>query len=255
MPAASPALDNFRDLGGLSGPDGRIRAGLLMRGALPRDLPDEITTATAPLTVVDFRSTAESDHSPNPLRDRRDIRYLPLPIGGNAAAWVKQLFARMGSDPFPGDALRAEFLRAFRTIPVANEDGLRRFFDALRAAPGPVFFHCTAGKDRTGIAAALLLHALGINRDAVLADFLATNGAVNLPARAAQMARRLEKRLGRPVDPDHLHPLVGVEEAFLDAAFDAIRDHAGSVDAYIAHNMGWCEATRAQMRDKWMEPA
>jgi protein-tyrosine phosphatase len=100
-------------------------------------------------------------------------------------------------------------------------------------------FHCSAGKDRTGFGAALLLTALGVGWDDVLADYLATNRLWQ-----REIARNFE------LPPPVKDVLLSAHESLLTAAFDAIRGAYGSVDAYLEQAIGLDTAARAALADR-----
>jgi len=256
---AMPGVKNFRDMGGYKGADGRtMRWGKLYRSGHWAEFagtPQTAAPAYGITTVIDFRSDAEKKRHPVGWPDGWTPAYHATPIGGNAAAWVQDLYERLSSSPFPAKELRDQFILAFETIPVANADGLKRFFDIiLEGEPEDrVLFHCTAGKDRTGIAGALLMRALGAAEEDITADFLMTNDAVDLPATSAAIAARLSEKAGRAIEPGDVHPLVGVEPAFLDAAYASIDRAFGSVDAYLEDRLGLTADRQARLRDLFLE--
>jgi protein-tyrosine phosphatase len=237
-------VKNFRDMGGYKARDGRmIKWGHVFRSGHLSDMTGECgmeLMARDIETVIDFRSGAEKERHPVRWPQSWSPNYYPLPIGGNAAAWVHKLFETIAESPFPAKDLRDQFILAFETIPVKNADGLKAFFDTMidHHKGGAVLFHCTAGKDRTGIAGALLMRALGMQDDDIMADFLMTNEAVDLEETSAMVAGRLSSRAGRTIAPKDVLPLVGVEEDFLHAAFHSIGREYGSVEDYLVRTLG-----------------
>jgi protein-tyrosine phosphatase len=101
---------------------------------------------------------------------------------------------------------------------------------------------CTAGKDRTGFAAALILRALGVPHDVVLQDYLLTNTLYKMPTQARAFA-----------PPEVLAVLWGVQPEFLDAAFEAVEADFGTVDAYLARALGVGPDERARLADLYLE--
>ncbi|HQP19931.1 MAG TPA: tyrosine-protein phosphatase, partial [Phenylobacterium sp.] len=91
-----------------------------------------------------------------------------------------------------------------------------------------------AGKDRTGLLAALTHHVLGVAHDDIIADYLLTNQAARLEARAPTVAENLEKMLGKRPSDVAVHAFLGVEAAYLERALQAIVEARGSLDAYLA---------------------
>ncbi len=112
-----------------------------------------------------------------------------------------------------------------------------QFFALLLASDEPTVFHCTAGKDRTGFAAALVLHALGASHEDVMRDYLLTNERLKPPAFA-----------WRGLEPEVARVLWGVRPEFLQAAFDAVSEDFGSVDAYLRDGLRVDDAARARLR-------
>ena len=112
------------------------------------------------------------------------------------------------------------------------------FFALLLDAPGPTVFHCTAGKDRTGVAAALLLHALGASRDEVMRDYLLTNERLKPPT-----------FVWKGLEPHVARVLWGVQPAFLQAAFDAVDADWGGLDAYLDRALGVGMAARRRLHE------
>jgi protein-tyrosine phosphatase len=107
----------------------------------------------------------------------------------------------------------------------------------------PMLFHCTAGKDRTGWLAAVILSALGVRRSAILADYLHTNAA-----NATGVARILEIAARRMDDPAVLLPLLQARSSYLDAAFAEVDNVFGGMDGYLRHGLGMDDASLAALR-------
>jgi protein-tyrosine phosphatase len=125
-----------------------------------------------------------------------------------------------------------------------NTHRFAEFFGHLLESNEPTVFHCTAGKDRTGFAAALVLHALGASDEAVMQDYLLTN----------------ERLKPASLNITHLPPhvgkvLFGVQPAFLHAAFDAVRQQFGSLEGYFREGLGVRDAELARLKALYLEPA
>ncbi len=251
-------IKNFRDMGGYAAKDSRrIGWKRLYRSGHLSDFTGHTEMAQEPYsigTVVDFRSDAEKERNPVRWPEGWAPAYHPTPIGGNAAAWVQELYERLSNSPFPAKDLRDQFILAFETIPIANSAGLRHFFDTLaNSDPArPVLFHCTAGKDRTGIAGALLMKTLGVHDDDIMADFLLTNQAVDLEASSSWIADKLSEKAGRAIAPTDVLPLVGVEDAFLHAAYASIEKEFGNLDAYMQDALGLTPARQEKLKSLFL---
>jgi len=232
-------VKNFRDMGGYTSADGRtMRWGHIFRSGHLSDLTDECgieMLARDIETVIDFRSDREKERHTVHWPKCWIPDYHSISIGGNAAAWVQELYDRIAVTDFPAQELREQFLLAFRTIPLENTDGLKGFFNRLidDHKGNAMLFHCTAGKDRTGIAAALLMHALDVNDEQIMHDFMLTNKAVDLDESSEKVAQWLSNKAKRTIQATDVLPLVGVEPAFLEASFTTIKNTYGTIDAYL----------------------
>ena len=112
------------------------------------------------------------------------------------------------------------------------------FFDLLLASAEPTVFHCTAGKDRTGVAAALVLHALGATREEILRDYLLTNERLKPPT-----------FVWRGLEPHVARVLWGVRPEFLQAAFDAVDADWGGLDPFLERALGVGPSQRRRLRE------
>ena len=251
-------VKNLRDMGGYVNSEGATLAhGRLFRSGHFADLTEETAAQVDTLgitTAIDFRSTSETDRQPAPNLKNWQPRYFANPIGGNAAAWVRELYDSLSKTEFPAKELRDQFILAFETIPIANAAGLKRMFDILidEHNTGAAVFHCTAGKDRTGIAGALIMTTLDMPEDAIFEDFLMTNDAVDLDATSAHYAELMSERAGIAIKPKDVHPLVGVEPDFLKAAFGVMTKDYGSVDNYLTAAMGLTPDRRRALKSRFL---
>jgi protein tyrosine/serine phosphatase len=105
-------------------------------------------------------------------------------------------------------------------------------------ADGPVLIHCAAGKDRTGVLAALTHHIAGVGRDDMMADYLATNDPARLDRRLPQVTQAILELTGRTPDPRAVRVAMGVEAAYLDTAFDAMTRRHGGINGYLQDALG-----------------
>ncbi|MDQ1521428.1 MAG: protein-tyrosine phosphatase, partial [Actinomycetota bacterium] len=180
---------NFRDLGGYETSDGlRVRHGQLFRSGVLSELTDDdiaVLEALGLATVVDLRSAAEIEARPN--RIPRGAVAVEVPVTDVSMA-PTVIAAKLEAGET--DGLGAEMLltgnRAFaRELRAAFAEVLQLVMDAARR---PIVFHCTAGKDRTGFASAIVLLTLGVLRDTVVDDYLSSNARL-ADRQAALLAR------------------------------------------------------------------
>ncbi len=114
-------------------------------------------------------------------------------------------------------------------------------FGHLLESDDPLVFHCTAGKDRTGFAAALILLALGVPHDDVMRDYLLTN------------ERLKPKSEWKGLAPEAASVLYRVQPEFLDAAFEAVEQAYGGVESYLREGLGLREAERARLKHLYLD--
>jgi protein-tyrosine phosphatase len=231
-------VSNLRDLGGWPAAGGaRVRFGAVLRSASLGRLTDAdaaTLTAAGLRTVVDLRGEGERDRWPSRLDalPGADVHFLPIdPSLG--ASWHDLARAATGAHAM------MLMRRAYVAYALDWAHQYAALFDLL-LQPGrrPLLFHCTAGKDRTGFGAALLLAALGVEPEAIRADYLATN--------------RLwlaDPDITAALSPPVAEVLLRVHEDLLDTAFAAIDTAHGSLDAYLAARIGLDATRREQLRE------
>ena len=127
---------------------------------------------------------------------------------------------------------------------------MRMYFDALADREGASLLHCLAGKDRTGLAAALLHSLMGVHRDDMMAEYLLTNTAGNSEARIAAGAASIRASRGPQISDGAVRTLMAVDEAFLDAALSAIVAEHGSVEGYTRDVLGVTRERRTQIAER-----
>jgi protein-tyrosine phosphatase len=245
---------NARDLGGYAGAGGRrVRWGRLYRSDALGDLSDGDVSYLARLgvaQVVDFRSEAEREREPDRL-PLPSPRVVLRPIFGDALD-PQELRERLLSGEARADEM-AELLVAGNRAFVTEFGPVYGGFVRDLADPQnlPVLFHCTAGKDRAGFAAAALLLALGVPRDAIMQDYLLTNGFSE--AATSRMLNVLRVFSLFRTDPDDVRPLLEARPAYLQAAFDTIDRRYGSDDAYVREGLGLDDTTLTRLRENLLE--
>ncbi|WP_374649521.1 tyrosine-protein phosphatase [Rhizorhabdus sp.] len=255
--SATPQLQgapNFRDLGGYQTEDGRrVKPGLLFRS----DQLDRLTDADLATMeglrlayVVDLRT--ESERAREPDRLPRGARHIILDVSADADG-------SLGGDMRKAQAAIAagrgvELLEAanrdFVSLPSAQAAYRALFALVADPATGPLVYHCTAGKDRTGWASAVLLSILGVPRERIFYDYLASN--TYLAQKNAGILASL-KASGAPIDPANLEPVLGVRRAYLDSAFAEVDRVYGSMDAYVRKGLGLSDAQIDMIRRKYLE--
>jgi protein-tyrosine phosphatase len=246
---------NFRDVGGYQTEDGRrVRWGLFYRSDDLSALTDADLAQLHGLglkLVCDFRSPEEKAEEPDRLPAERTPELVELPIFDESFSPVA--FREKITSGTLGDTdLRRMLVEGNRMFATRYAPQYAAMFERLTQPDQlPALVHCTAGKDRTGFAAAVLLRTLGVPLETVYEDFLLTNHYT---------AREIERTLWiiRLVsmfrtDPEQVRPVLGVERAYLEAAFGAVDERYGSFDAYRRDALGLDDAETAAFRGLALE--
>lgn len=252
---------NLRDLGGIATQDGHVlRTGLVYRaGALSKLGPDTraAVDGLGLRTIVDLRTPYE--------RERYGTSYTPagarlvlLPVdSGDVTKTLVPAIKGGRFDEVPLDVL-SQINRALVRAAYPEWSVFMRLLatDERR----PLLFHCSHGKDRTGLAAALLLSTLGVSWNTVLADYLISNETPHVHNSAFR--RRLHRMAPwvtrRPWKTPNLEPLLrllSVDAEFLGAAHSEMLAAHGDVDGYLTQRVGVHPAMRESLREALLTPA
>lgn len=242
-------VHNVRDFGGYAvAGGGRVWRGRLWRGghqaeASAADL--DTLDALALAHVVDLRGTREREKWPSRRSDNFAAEIIAF--DGETAGLAPHMEAVKGA--LDADSARQAMIDLYAALP--EREGLNavipRYFAALAEGKGASLVHCAAGKDRTGIAVDLVLHALGVHADDRMEDYLLTNSAPNNEARIAHGLAMVSEKYGMR-DEEAGRVIMGVEPAFLEAARASLAEAEGSIDAYLERRWGVDEAMKEEMR-------
>lgn len=261
-----PGTINMRDLGGYKTIErGRVKMGHLFRSGHLTNATPEAGVAIADLgigLVCDFRIEKERDEHPNRYADGHAPTTAHLPIWPAGTPGVDNTVARLlRGDASPAQAL-ADQCNGYREFVRDQSDRFAGLFAALADhAPGAMLMHCSAGKDRTGIAAALLLTALGVSRRDVMEDYLLSregHGARDQTQYYVDLywEAHLSSHNSTPAcTKDDMHALFSSQPEKISAAFEEMEQVAGSVDAYIRDTLGVTDDMRGALQHHYVEPA
>lgn len=224
---ANIGIENFRDIGGYFANGRKVKQNMAYRSAKLDGLTDEGELFLDSLklkTIVDFRGDDEIASSPT-LYSRHGLAKLRIPIfSGDIKSFVPHIMSGKLREP---DA-KVLMCSAYRSFVTAYGKQYAHFLDVLLDKSNyPVLFHCTAGKDRTGYAAALLLSTLGVQWDDVLEDYLLTNDCL----------KDFISKINISTIPKAARKAFGVfmvaDEEYLDTAFSIVGKSHEKVSSYV----------------------
>ena len=226
-------IENVRDLGGLRRADGAaVKEGLLLRtGRLTRASDADIRRLQEMgiRHVIDFRDSAEIERDPD--REVPGAAHHSLP----ALPSLEQHFKKPDDPTYTAEEIRRDFSHIYTLLAgsPASADAYESFFRILLEDEGaPVLFHCTQGKDRTGIAALLVLTALGFDEDTIVRDYMLTNEFTG------RLLREIEEMEAPPFPADAAREVFLVYEDNLRRYVRCLELEYGSVMNYLELALG-----------------
>ncbi|MBW2939165.1 tyrosine-protein phosphatase [Zhongshania aquimaris] len=247
---------NFRDLGGYRTTDNRqLKWGQVYRADKLSSLTSEDQQFIVRLgirQVSDFRSEEERIESPHKLPASTGITVKELPITVDAAQ-IEHITARLQEENVTADDMAHFLIEANREMVERFTPTYREWLqNLLDESSYPQVFHCTAGKDRTGLGAALLMSILGVPYDTILEDYLSTNTFT--AERVEHIVHYVHEKTMHQVNQDVIRTLFTVQEQYLGEAFKAITEEYGDVDNYIETALGFGQTERLAIQALLLEP-
>jgi protein-tyrosine phosphatase len=231
---------NFRDLGGYATVDGRT---VRWRQIFRSNHLGHLTTADIEVvrrlglrSAFDFRGLEERTGAACGLTE---IAVHSLPIEPTVVATLRALLAR-GS--LSGTEALEVMRDSYRNYVRRDTNTFRALFSHLLDDRAPLVIHCTAGKDRTGFACALILHALGVPDDIIAEDYLLTN----------RFYRR-DPSSGTDLPDDVRQAIGSVHATFLAAAFETIAEEYGKLETYLTDALGLGAGERAELQRRYLQ--
>jgi protein-tyrosine phosphatase len=241
-------VGNFRDFGGYAASGGRqIKRGKLYRSAHHAQATDADLEAIAGLgiaAIVDLRRGEERERMPSRRHDGFAGLVIENPTNeATSDPWVEFIKRSDAS----ADAFRGYLVSYMRAAPfeARHVDLFSRYFRALAEVDGPILIHCAAGKDRTGLLAALTHRLLEVGEDDIFEDYLLTNTAARIEERMHLVAEVIKQHSGRTPTDEAVRAAMAVEAGYLMAAFGAIETVHGDVDGYLQDVLGVGAEARA----------
>jgi len=225
---------NFRDLGNLPAADGRTRPGVLYRSEGPANMTPVHLAAMQAIgfrTICDLRSARERDKQPHAWHGE-GCNWLGLDVNADLRVFGHDGRAMLMRGPEPQIAIDT-MVATYREIPRALHAHWTAIADAVNSSLPPVLINCTAGKDRTGVAVAVLLEIAGVPRDVIMADYLRSEiFAANLRG-TSELRAGLMQSFGFIPPETQVEALIGVRAEYLEAAWDEIDKRYSGMTDYL----------------------
>ncbi|MCC9705877.1 tyrosine-protein phosphatase [Streptomyces sp. MNU76] len=261
IPSTEPELTgvrNFRDVGGLPTVDGRrVRHGVLFRSGHLAHATDEDAAFLASLglhTVFDFRNTADQKLE-GPDVELPGVLNVNLPLSDPADGAEFWKMVRDGDldqlrELLDDGKAAGRMIASYRRIIKDRTAEHSRVLHALAEDSVPALMHCAAGKDRAGLSVAITLLALGVEREAIVADYLESNAKhrrykVHRSSTAASAYS--------PEVMELLSPLFDARAEYLQTAFDTVEETWGDVDTYLEQGLRVTPETRERLRERLLD--
>jgi protein-tyrosine phosphatase len=222
---------NLRDFGGYATADGRrVKRGMLYRSGTMALLTDEDAATLRSLgirTVFDLRRADERKAQPTRWHEGSDTVYWSRDYIEESGV----LGAMLRDETADAALFQDTMTRIYGRILKDHAPSYAAMFDHLARGDAPLLVNCAAGKDRTGVAVALVLLAIGVSREDVIADYLLTNDHCDWNWRFSIEESRFSRAYRDT--PERIMPVLRAESFYLDAMFVALKEQHGGLDGYL----------------------
>ncbi|MDE7018914.1 MAG: tyrosine-protein phosphatase [Lachnospiraceae bacterium] len=227
-------IRNFRDISGYQNRDGKVmKKNKIFRGgaldSMTKEDADYFEDVLAIRHILDFRDAKEAQMAKDyqlPVATYEQISALQVKEHDENGFDFEKIMKK-GLDASQFRFILAYLKEGYRTMPFDNP-AYRRLFALLMQNDGHIYFHCTAGKDRTGVAGFLIMMALGMEEEDAVKEYLLSNQYLK------QAGLDLAGQLHIPPEYQRMcEPLLGVQEDFIRLAIDAIKDLYGDYDTFF----------------------
>ena len=246
---------NFRELGGYPADEGKtVRWGQIWRGFPTGRLTSEADRARLDALglrlILDLRSSAEAQREPDYVPDGARMVQICALCGadGQEISFAPGDISRMMEQEPEGTSISQMLYRQM----LFGNKAFKELFRALEAGETPVLFHCSAGKDRTGVAAMLILLALGASDETICADFVQTNTCRKAEIEAV-LAEHAEEIAADPSNRIRFYGIAGVDPAAAPFVLQTIREKCGSAENYLEQESGLTPARLMRLRRMYLE--
>jgi protein-tyrosine phosphatase len=238
---------NFRSLSGIQNKEGKkIKEGIIYRSGNFSNLNDSDAAKVSAMnltTIVDFRNDGEIQKDPDFVVEGQKIETKRAKIGSindkEMAGFMKVLM----SPKFSETVLDSLMIAASNGFTSSISD-FKPFFDEVSKKETVVLFHCSAGKDRTGLASALFLHILDVSEEEIMKDYLRSNEAIS--------KTNLSKYKAYGIPEERMATLMGVKPIYLETSWNNIIKKYGSIDAMLLSEFGIDIKIKNKIKKKYL---
>ena len=241
---------NTRELGGYKTADGlSVKWGMLFRSDKLSDISKTDQAYLQNLgikKIIDFRSKEEKAEDPDIIP--KGISYIEMPISVDGAMRSKIEAVLKGET---NKEVKSFLIDANKEFVSDYVEVYENFLRGLIDDEGPILFHCTAGKDRAGFAAAITLIALGVSKEDVIKDYMKTNQFTK--KRIEEIIKQIELMTLYQTDAEILRPLLGVEREYIETAFHTAEEEYGSLENFIKNGLNISDEDIKKLRNKFLE--
>lgn len=235
---------NTRDIGGYQTGDQRtLRWRQIIRSEnLSRLTPGDFQKLEeiGVKTVVDLRTEKEHNKSPTVWLGDNPPRFLHFPIGDAENDWFRAQSRMMKKPRFSEEQSLEHMIAGYRMFADEGPDSFQKLLDVvLDQSNWPILIHCSAGKDRAGVAVTLILEAVGVDRNTIMEEYLLSNEISRAEEKSILLAERGNnssslKKLRRGPSAGAWFPIVGVRPEMLEAFYSSVDERYGSMEAFLA---------------------
>jgi len=234
---------NTRDIGGYQTNDlSTLRWGQIIRS-------DKLSRLTANdfqkleeiglKTVIDLRTNKEHDQSPTVWLGDNPPQFFHFPVGDAKNDWFTSQRKMMKRNRFTQEQSLEHMVEGYRMIAEEGTSSYQKLMEVvLDESNWPVLIHCNAGKDRSGVGVALILEALGVDRETIMEEYLLTNEISRIEEKAVLLSKQSKisskgNRYSKGTAASAWLPIVGVRAEMLEAFYASVNEKYGSMDAFL----------------------
>lgn len=248
--------DNFRELGGYIGYEGKaVKGGMFFRAPALCQIKTEndvkLFSTLGIKHIFDFRSSSEQSAQPDPLFEGITTHNIPATLTKSGEEMSFDLPTILKGGRVGIMQLLQNVSEGYKVLPF-NNPAYINMFNVIKAFDTPILFHCTAGKDRTGVAAALILIMLGVSESDAISDYLLTN-----ECRKSSISALLNG-YGHMIDDKEnaesfIKMIAGVEEQNLISTFTEIKKTYGNYTSYFNAEFGIDDKILQAIRENYLK--